>query len=319
MREVVLITGAGGQIGSELTQALRQEFKHDQVIASDIKEPSADLKESGPFEQLDVLDEGRLNELIEKYQVTQVYHLAAMLSATAEQHPLKAWKLNMDSMLYVLEAAVRHKLHKVFWPSSIAAFGPNSPKQHTPQYTVMDPTSVYGISKLAGEGWCNYYFQKKGVDVRSVRYPGLISYKTPPGGGTTDYAIDIFIKAIHEGSYTCFLEPDSELPMMYMPDAIRGTLELMDAPADRLSIRTSYNLAGLSFNPEELANAIQSHLPDFEIKYQPDYRQQIAASWPNSIDDSVARKDWGWEPEYDLPGMTADMLAHISEMAGHKA
>lgn len=315
----MLITGACGQIGSELTLALREKYRHSQVIATDLREPTEDLKDSGPFEQLDVMDEARLNQLIEQYKVTQVYHLAAMLSATAEKHPLKAWALNMDSILYVLEAAARHKLHKVFWPSSIAAFGPNSPKAKTPQHTVMDPTSVYGISKLAGEGWCNYYFQKKGVDVRSVRYPGLISYKTPPGGGTTDYAIDIFIQAVQSGSYTSFLEADAALPMMYMPDAIRGTLELMEAPAEKLTVRTSYNLAGLTFTPAELANAIQEHMPDFTIEYKPDYRQAIAASWPNSIDDSVAQADWGWAPEFDLSAMTQDMLKNIEQMLAQNA
>lgn len=310
--DTILITGACGQIGSELTLALRKEFGPDRVIATDLNPAVGELLESGPFETLDVMYRDGIARVMRKYKPTQVYHLAAMLSATAEKYPLKGWAINMDSLLYMLEAAVEHKVGRFFWPSSIGAFGPGTPKLDTPQHTVMDPTTVYGISKLAGEGWCHYFHLKKGLDTRSIRYPGLISYKTHPGGGTTDYAIDIFHQALREGQYTCFLGPNTRLPMMYMPDAIRGTLELMDAPAAELSVRTSYNLGGMSFTPEEIAAQIAVHVDGFEIAYEPDFRQEIANSWPQSIDDSQARNDWAWQPEFDLPKMTEDMLANLA-------
>lgn len=312
MKETILITGACGQIGSELTLALREVFGNTHVIATDIKSPEGALAE-GPFVPLDVTDQKAINTLVAQYRPTQFYHLAAMLSAVAEKKPLQGWALNMDSWLYVLEACTAHGVKKVFFPSSIGAFGKHTPKNNTPQYTAMDPATVYGISKQAGEGWAQYYFEKKNLDVRSIRYPGLISYKTLPGGGTTDYAIDIFYKAISKGTYTSFLSQDTRLPMMYMPDAIRGTLQLMEAPADAISVRTSYNFAGFSFTPGELAEVIHQHLPGFTITYAPDYRQQIADSWPSSIDDAYARKDWQWQPEYTMEDMVADMIQHIGQ------
>jgi nucleoside-diphosphate-sugar epimerase len=268
------------------------------------------LKE-GRFEKFDVLQPGKLVELIRKNEITQVYHLAALLSASGEKDPAWAWKLNMESLLLVLETARELKLDKVYWPSSIAAFGPTTPVQHTPQNTVMDPTTVYGISKLAGELWCAYYFHRYGVDVRSLRYPGLIGYKTPPGGGTTDYAVDIYFKAITEKKYNCFLAADTYLPMMYMPDAVKATLDLMESPAGRVQVRTSYNVSAMSFCPADIAAAIRKHVPEFAIEYWPDFRQAIADSWPKSIDDSAARHDWGWQPHFGLDEMTADILKHL--------
>nr|5Z76_A Chain A, Artificial L-threonine 3-dehydrogenase [synthetic construct]5Z76_B Chain B, Artificial L-threonine 3-dehydrogenase [synthetic construct]5Z76_C Chain C, Artificial L-threonine 3-dehydrogenase [synthetic construct]5Z76_D Chain D, Artificial L-threonine 3-dehydrogenase [synthetic construct] len=310
-KEKILIIGACGQIGTELTLALREIYGNENVIASDIREGGR--HNSGPFEVLDATDKNALEEVVEKYKITQVYLLAALLSATGEKNPLFAWDLNMNSLLNVLELAKEGKIKKIFWPSSIAVFGPTTPKENTPQYTVMEPSTVYGISKQAGERWCEYYHNKYGVDVRSIRYPGLISWKTPPGGGTTDYAVDIFHKAIEGGKYTCFLSEDTALPMMYMDDAIRATIELMEAPAEQIKIRSSYNLAGMSFTPKEIAAEIKKHIPDFKISYEPDFRQAIADSWPASIDDSVARKDWGWKPEFDLEKMTEDMLKNLKE------
>ena len=306
-KQIILIIGAAGQIGTELTIALRQEYGRENVIAAD-----KNIKPGFNGIELDVLDTAKLKQVIYDLEVTQVYLLAAMLSATGEQHPGAAWKLNVQSLLSVLEIAKEFRLDKVFWPSSIAVFGPGSPKYNCPQHTRIEPNTVYGISKRAGEYWCQYYFEKFGVDVRSLRYPGLISYRTPPGGGTTDYAIDIFHRALTRQNYTCFLAEDNCLPMMYMPDAIRATLELMNAPKERLTIRTSYNIAGMSFAPCDLAAAIRTHLPEFKIAYEPDYRNTIANSWPASIKDSEARKDWGWQPEFDLQKMTADMLANIA-------
>lgn len=308
----ILIIGANGQIGTELAEALIERHGADAVIASDIA-PVSPLAARLPglrYERLDALDKPALERTIERHDVGQVYLLAAALSARGEQHPDWAWQLNMASLLNVLELARERRL-RVFWPSSIAAFGPTTPKQATPQTTVMEPTTIYGISKLAGEGWCRWYHANHGVDVRSLRYPGLISYKAQPGGGTTDYAIDIFHAAKREGRYTSFLAADTALPMMYMPDAIRATLALMDAPAQRIRERGSYNLAGVSFMPAELAAAIQRRLPSFQIAYAPDFRQAIAESWPQSIDDSVARRDWGWAPKFDLEAMVDDMLAHV--------
>ncbi|MBC6611085.1 NAD-dependent epimerase/dehydratase family protein [Hymenobacter sp. BT507] len=309
----ILVLGACGQLGLELTDALRQRYGAAQVIAADVRPPQLpELLQGGPFELLDVLDRARLFALVEQYRPRQIYHLVAMLSATAEKHPQLAWKLNMDGLLNVLDAAVEHQVAQVYWPSSIAVFGPDTPRTHTPQLTVMNPNTVYGISKLAGEQWCEWYHRKHGLDVRSLRYPGLIGYKSLPGGGTTDYAVDIYHKAVAGENFECFLQEDTELPMMYMPDALRATLDLMHAPAEQIKVRSSYNLSGMSFSPQEIAASIRRHVPDFEVSYRPDQRQQIADSWPRSINDSQARQDWGWQPEFDLDKMTADMLAHLA-------
>jgi nucleoside-diphosphate-sugar epimerase len=307
-----LIIGANGQIGSELTQALAQRYGAQSVITSDIAaQGRAENMALGVRHlALDATDGDAIKAAVEAYGVTQIYLLAAALSARGEQHPGWAWDLNMKSLLHVLELARTHSL-RVFWPSSIAAFGPNSPKSMTPQRCVMDPTSVYGISKLAGEGWCAWYHRNHGVDVRSLRYPGLISWKTPPGGGTTDYAVEIFHAALLHGQYTSFLSANTALPMMYMPDAIRATLELMDAPSSSVHERSSYNLAGSSFTPAQIASVIRRHIPDFTIDYAPDFRQAIADSWPQSIDDTVAQKDWGWKAAFDLDAMVNDMLTHL--------
>ncbi|QOY92408.1 NAD-dependent epimerase/dehydratase family protein [Massilia sp. UMI-21] len=311
--ERILIIGANGQIGSELVTALAAQHGQDNVLASDIG--ANNVYGAARYTQLDVLDKDRLAQLIDAEGITQVYQLAALLSATGEKAPLKAWTLNMDGLLNILEVA-RERLEagkplKVFWPSSIAAFGPNTPAENTAQYTVMDPTTIYGISKLAGERLCEYYHSKYGVDVRSIRYPGIISFKSPPGGGTTDYAIAIFHSALKGETYECFLGPETTLPMIYMPDAIRATIELMDAPADKVAIRSSYNVAGVSFNPRELAAAIQKAVPEFEIAYKPDSRQQIADSWPKSLDDSRASADWGWQARVKLDEMVDSMLKNI--------
>ncbi len=307
-KETILITGANGQIGVVLAEALRQLHGRDAVITTDIN--GVVTEERGPFEILDVLDAKRMSELIQQYQVTQIYHLAAILSARGEQNPKWAWEVNIGSLFNVLEAAKNHGL-RVFYPSTIAVFGANTPKDLTPQETVTEPATVYGISKAAGENWCQYYFEKYGVDVRSVRFPGIIGYQSLPGGGTTDYAVEIFHRAVQGEAYSCFLAPETRLPMLYMDDAIRGMLDLMHADADKLTVRTSYNLAGVSFTPAEVASAIQSHLPDFKVSYAPDFRQKIAESWPRSIDDAVARRDWGWRPQYDLAAMTTDMIQHL--------
>ena len=309
----ILVIGANGQIGSELVAALAQQHGAENVIAADIgpRNPYGAAR----YEAIDVLDANLLARIIDSYAITQVYQLAALLSVTGEQAPLKAWTLNMNGLLNILEIARERtqagKPLQVFWPSSIAAFGPNTPAQHTPQMTIMDPTTIYGISKLAGERLCEYYFSKYGVDVRSIRYPGIISYKSPPGGGTTDYAIAIFHAALRDETYSCFLGPDTTLPMIYMPDAIRATIALMDAPAEQVRVRSAYNVAGISFNPQELASAIQRQRPQFRIAYSPDARQAIADSWPKSLDDSEAHDDWGWQAQIDLDAMVADMLAHI--------
>jgi len=312
MSEKILVVGANGQIGTELVIALRNQYGAEQVIASDINNPAYAIRNSGPFEFANVLDKETLHHLFHKHQPTQVYLLAAMLSATGEQRPKMAWDLNMNGLLHVLDLAVEFKTAKVFWPSSIAVFGPNSPKQNTPQYCVMDPNTVYGFSKLAGERWCEYYHAKHGLDVRSIRYPGIISWKAAPGGGTTDYAIHIFYEALKTGSYQSFLSANTMLPMMYMDDAIRATLSLMDAPSEQISIRSSYNLGGVSFTPDELATEIRKIMPGFTISYADnDPRQAIADSWPQSIDYAQAHQDWGWVPEYDLPRMTTTMLENL--------
>jgi nucleoside-diphosphate-sugar epimerase len=306
-----IIIGAGGQIGTELTLALRNQYTKDQIIAADIKENAPELIQDGPYIQLDILNREAVRSYIIDNHIETVYLLAALLSATAEKNPDFAWKLNMDGLFTILDLAKEGHVKKIFWPSSIAVFGPTTPADNTPQHTVMEPSTVYGISKQAGERWCEYYYNKFGVDVRSIRYPGLISYKSPPGGGTTDYAVDIFYKAKQEGKFTCFLSKDTALPMMFMDDAIRATIQLMDAPADRLRIRSAYNLGGISFTPEEIASSIKHHLPSFEISYEPDFRQAIADSWPNSIDDSYAQADWDWKLGFDLERMTEVMLKNI--------
>ncbi len=314
MASKILIIGACGQIGTELTMTLRNKVGNENVIASDIREGNSELMESGPFEIADATDYERIEELVTKYGIEEIYLMAAMLSATAEKFPMKGWALNMNSLFHVLNLAKEQKVSKVFWPSSIAVFGPTTPKHDTPQTTVMEPTTVYGISKQAGERWCEYYHKKFGVDVRSIRYPGLISYKTLPGGGTTDYAVEIYHEALKKGKYTSFLNKNTELPMMFMDDAIRATIALMDAPAESIKVRSSYNLSALNFTPETLAEAIRSHIPEFSIDYAPDFRQDIADSWPSSIDDTPAREDWGWEHKFDLDKMTAEMLAGIKEV-----
>lgn len=306
--ERILVVGAGGQLGVELTLALREKFGRDNVIASDIREPHVLLADSGPFVQLDVMNTNAVSLLVKKEKITQIYLLAAILSATGEKNPLWAWDINMKSLMNILDICVEHSVSKLYWPSSIAVFGNTTPKENTPQKTVIEPVTVYGISKYAGELWCQYYFDKHGLDVRSLRYPGLISWKSAPGGGTTDYAIDIYIEALKKQSYECFLSEDTYLPMMYMDDAIRATLELMDAPKVSIKNRMSYNLAGMSFSPKEITTSIQKFIPDFSISYAPDFRQKIADSWPSKIDDSDARADWGWAPKYDLDTMTAEML-----------
>ena len=307
----ILIIGACGQIGTELTQKLRAIHGTNNVIASDIRKLNIEVVNSGPFEVVNALDFNQIQHLVEIHQIDDVYLMAALLSATAEKNPAFAWDLNMNSLFHVLNLAKAKKIKKVFWPSSIAVFGPTTPKENTPQYTIMEPSTVYGISKQAGERWCEYDHNTYGVDVRSVRYPGLISWSSPPGGGTTDYAVDIFHKALSENKYECFLSENTKMPMMYMDDAIRATIEIMDTPSDNIKIRSSYNLAAMSFTPEEIALEIKKQLPDFSIQYAPDFRQKIADSWPASIDDSFARADWNWQQQYDLASMTKEMLAKL--------
>ncbi|MFZ9943702.1 MAG: NAD-dependent epimerase/dehydratase family protein [Bacteroidia bacterium] len=313
-RDSILVLGAAGQIGTDLVMRLRHDHGHNRVIASDVKYVGGELRESGPFVLADVLDFNTIARIIDQHQVKEVYLLAALLSATAEQNPKLAWKLNMEGLFNVLDIAKEKKGMKIFWPSSIAVFGPTTPRDQTPQHTVMEPSTVYGVSKQAGERWCEYYNHKFNIDVRSLRYPGLISYKSPPGGGTTDYAVDIYHQALEKGHYTCFLKPGTVLPMMYMPDALDATINLMQADADKIKIRSSYNVAAVSFDPEEIAASIKKHIPDFTIDYAPDFRQAIADSWPKTIDDREARSDWGWKNKYDLEAMTADMLLHLKEM-----
>ncbi|WP_159949119.1 NAD-dependent epimerase/dehydratase family protein [Polaribacter septentrionalilitoris] len=313
MSDTLLILGASGQIGNELTQKLREIYGNKNVIASDIREGNEEMMNSGPFELIDATNKVQILKVIKKYNITQVYLLAAMLSATAEQYPQKAWNLNMNSLLAVLGLAKEKHIQQIYWPSSIAVFGATTPKENTPQNTIMEPSTVYGISKLAGEFWCNYYHDKYGVDVRSLRYPGIISWKSKPGGGTTDYAVDIYFKALKEEKYTCFLSENTRLPMMYMDDAVDATIQLMQAKSSQVKVRTGYNLAAMSFTPKEIATQIKKHIPDFEISYQPDFRQQIADSWPQSIDDSKAREDWNWQHQFDLASMTKDIILNLKK------
>ncbi|MCC7297428.1 MAG: NAD-dependent epimerase/dehydratase family protein [Bacteroidia bacterium] len=312
--ETILVIGSCGQLGTELVESLRGIYGDNNVIASDLKASDNPVFEAGPFEVMDILDKAKFEEVVKKYKPTQVYHLAALLSATAEKMPEFAWKLNMDGLFHVLDAARDMGIiKKVYWPSSIAAFGPNTPRINTPQFGAMDPTTVYGISKLAGELYVQYYFNRWGVDTRSLRYPGLIGYKSAPGGGTTDYAVSIYHDALTTRKHHCFLNPGTVLPMLYMPDALKATLDIMHAPAENIKIRSSYNLAGMSFGPEEITAAIQKYVPGFSTEYQADYRQAIADSWPAVIDDSRARQDWGWKPDFDLDKMTVDMLENLKK------
>ena len=310
----ILIIGACGQIGSELTLKLRNIYGNENVIASDIREGNEAIMSSGPFEIINAMEFDAVAKAVEKYQIDEVYLMAALLSATAEKNPAFAWDLNMNSLFHVLNLAKEGKIKKIFWPSSIAVFGPTTPRINTPQYTVMEPSTVYGISKQTGERWCEYYYNKFGVDVRSIRYPGLISWTTPPGGGTTDYAVDIFYKAIEDGHYKCFLSEKTGLPMMYMDDALNATVGIMQAPRESVKIRSSYNLGGISFTPEQIYAEIKKHIPEFTIEYEPDFRQAIADSWPASIDDSSAQQDWQWKHKYDLAAMTEVMLENLSKV-----
>ncbi|MFA7445591.1 MAG: L-threonine 3-dehydrogenase [Flavobacteriaceae bacterium] len=313
MKTKILIIGACGQIGTELTQNLRKIYGVENVVASDVRKLNNSVVNDGIFEVVNALDFNQIQELVEKYEITDVYLMAALLSATAEKNPAFAWDLNMNSLFHVLNLAKEGKIQKIFWPSSIAVFGPTTPKENTPQFTIMEPSTVYGISKQSGERWCEYYHNIYGVDVRSIRYPGLISWTTPPGGGTTDYAVDIYYKALENASYECFLSENTGLPMMYMDDAIRATIQIMQAPKEQIKIRSSYNLSAISFTPEEIAAEIKKHIPDFAITYKPDFRQKIADSWPSSIDDSRAREDWGWQHEFDMDKMTRVMLENLSK------
>lgn len=312
--ENILVIGAAGQIGSELVIALRKKYGSEHVFATDIKQPPEDVLEGGPFQILDVMDNNRLIHFVIRHKITQIYHLAAVLSGNAEKIPIQAWNINMQSLMNILDLAKEvTAVKRIFWPSSIAVFGPSTPRHNTPQFTITEPNTVYGISKLAGERWVEYYQDRYDLDIRSIRYPGLISYKTEAGGGTTDYAVEIFYEAIRDGKYKCFLSEETSLPMMFMDDAIQATISLMDADHKDLSVRSSYNVAGMSFNPKQIAEEIKTHLPDFEISYEPDFRQAIADSWPACIDDSVAKKDWGLNYKYDIKGLTKVMLEGIRE------
>ena len=312
MKTKVLIIGACGQIGTELTKKLRSIYGVENVVASDIRKLNIDVVNDGIFEVVNALDYNQIEHLIEQYEITDVYLMAALLSATAEKNPAFAWDLNMNSLFHVLNIAKAGKIKKIFWPSSIAVFGPTTPRENTPQYTIMEPSTVYGISKQSGERWCEYYNKQYGVDVRSIRYPGLISWVSEPGGGTTDYAVEIYHKAITEGKYTSFLSENSSLPMMYMDDAIKATVQIMQAPEEQIKIRSSYNLSAMSFTPKEIASEIKKHFSDFEMNYEPDFRQKIADSWPASIDDTSAREDWNWQNDFNLENMTNEMIQNLS-------
>ena len=309
----ILIIGACGQIGTELTAQLRATYGVNNVIASDIRKLNNDVVNNGIFEVINALDYNQIEHLVEQYHITDVYLMAALLSATAEKNPAFAWDLNMNSLFHVLNLAKARKIKKIFWPSSIAVFGPTTPRHNTPQYTIMEPSTVYGISKQTGERWCEYYHNQYGVDVRSIRYPGLISWSTEAGGGTTDYAVDIYHKAITEGKFTSFLSENTELPMMYMDDAIKATIGIMQAPSEKIKIRSSYNLAAMSFTPKQIGDEIKKHYPSFELNFEPDFRQKIADSWPASIDDSSAREDWGWKNDFYLKNMTENMFQNLKE------
>ena len=313
MKTRILIIGACGQIGTELTLSLRKKYGNNNVIASDIREGNKELMSSGPFETINAMSFDDVKSCVEKYQITDVYLLAAILSATGEKFPMKAWDLNMNSLFHVLNLAKDGFIKKIFWPSSIAVFGPTTPQENTPQHTTMEPSTVYGITKQTGERWCEYYHNKYNVDVRSIRYPGLISWKTLPGGGTTDYAVDIYYKALQDKKYECFLNADTALPMMYMNDAVKATIQIMEAPAEQINIRSSYNLGGISFTPSMIAEKIKQYIPEFSISYKPDFRQDIADSWPKSIDDKYALQDWNWKHEYDLDRMTKTMLNSLEK------
>jgi len=311
--ERILVTGSSGQLGSELIIELAKIYGQSNIITADIHQP-VNNENNFQFEILDVINKDLLKEIVNKYKITQVYHLAAILSATGEKQPSLAWQVNIEGLMNILDICRYLGVKKVYWPSSIAVFGPNTPRIKTPQHTIMDPNTVYGISKLTGERLIEYYYDHFGLDIRSLRYPGLIGYKSLPGGGTTDYAVDIFHKAIQGEKFSCFLKPNTTLPMMYMPDAVRATMELMEAPAERIKVRSSYNIAATSFSPEEIANSVRKYYPDFEIEYKPDFRQDIANSWPKSIDDSPSRIDWEWQHEFDLDKMVDDMVPHLQEM-----
>ena len=313
LKEIILVIGSSGQIGTELVIKLRAIYGDTYVIATDIKPSSKEIMESGPFEILDIMDQKILYNIVKKYKITQVYLLAAMLSANAEKNITLGWNLNMKSLFYVLDLAKEKLIKKIFWPSSIAVFGPRSPKKLTPQYSIMDPNTIYGISKQAGERWCEYYYNNFNVDVRSLRFPGIIGWKSKPGGGTTDYAVDIFYEALEKGFYKCFLLAETTLPMMYMEDAIRASVELMDSHYEKIKVRSSYNISGVSFNPKEIAKEIANHFTNFKISYSPDYRQKIANGWPESIDDSFANQDWGWKPKYDLKEIVTDMIENLTK------
>ncbi|NUM32457.1 MAG: NAD-dependent epimerase/dehydratase family protein [Bacteroidetes bacterium] len=312
-KEKVLIIGSCGQVGTELSEELRKIYGNDNVISSDIKKPQSDFWNDSPFEILDVLDKKRISEIFSKYKPSHIYHLAALLSATAEKNPKLGWQLNMDGLFNIFDASLEFGVKRIFWPSSIAVFGPTTPKKNTPQQCVIEPNTVYGITKFTGERYCEYYHRRYGLDVRSIRYPGLIGYKSEPGGGTTDYAVEIFHEALKNNKYSCFLNSDTTLPMLYMPDAIKATLDITHAETDKIKTRSSYNLAGFSFSPELLSDKIKNHLPDFKISYKPDERQKIADSWPESIDDSFARKDWGWQNQFSLEEMVSDMIKNLKE------
>jgi nucleoside-diphosphate-sugar epimerase len=313
MSNNILVVGAAGQIGTELVLALRTAFGNSKVVASDLLDKPTDALAAGPYEKVDVLNKDQLFDAVKKHDIKIVYNLAALLSATAEKKPALGWDLNMNGHSNVLDLSRDGHIKRIFWPSSIAVFGPNTPKNNTPQRTIMEPTTVYGITKVAGESWCEYYHNRYGIDIRSIRYPGIIGYKSNPGGGTTDYAVHIFHEALKNGHYDCFLSKEAELPMMYMPDAIKATLQLMDAPSENIRLRTAYNIAGVSFTPETLANAIRKKINDFTIDYAPDSRDAIAKSWPSSLDDSMAREQWGWKPDYGLNEIVDDMLTHLNE------